>query len=455
MRRSLLITVLSCVFMCLFTSSVFAENELDQKFQRQQLNRAKITNSQAALKQQLRDFYKAIAIIKRFYIKKVSDKKLLDNAISGMISQLDPHSAYLDASRIQELDQTVSGEFVGVGIELTSQNGALKVVSPIDGTPAYKAGIKPDDLIIKIDGKLVQRMTLDESIAMIKGKKGTNVMLTILRKGSNKPLDISVTRDVIKLRAVKSRLLNKGFGYVRIAVFQGPVEKNMRAAIRKLEKASGGKLHGLVLDLRNNPGGLLNASAEVADTFLNANKITKKYNDLIVYTKGRIPNSDVSFKAHSGDMLSGTPIVVLINGGSASASEIVAGALQDYRRAVIMGTRSFGKGSVQSVIPLGPRSAIKLTTALYHTPSGRAIQAQGIVPNVIIPQLTVSDKKIQGMLNIDEEDFTGHLKNGDNAAYQKKLASLKAQRKKDIALAKKDYQLYEAYMMLRGIHAVR
>jgi len=408
----------------------------------------------SAPKADIKKFVTAISVIKHYYIKTTSDTKLFDNAIRGMVSNLDPHSSFLDPDDLKDLKTAVSGEFVGVGIELTTENGALKVISPLEGTPAFRAGVKANDLIIKVDGKLVQNMNLREAVKRIKGRKGTKVILTILRKSKKQPIELSITRDTIKLVTVKNKMLQNGYGYVRITFFQGPVDTALRKAIIKLTKKAKGKLNGLVLDLRNNPGGLLDVSARVANTFLNSRKITNKYHDLIVYTQGRIPGSDIRLKATPGDMLHGIPLIVLINGGSASASEIVAGALQDYKRAIVMGTRSFGKGSVQTVIPIGANSAIKLTTALYHTPSGRVIQARGIRPDVTVPELQVTEKSIRGLLDIDESDYEHHIINGKNKITPKQIEAMKKQRKSELKLAKDDYQLYEALMMLKGLHAI-
>lgn len=406
-------------------------------------------------REEIQQFVTAIAVIKHYYIKPVSDEKLFQYAIKGMISHLDPHSAYLDKDDLKSLQSTVSGQFVGIGIELTIKDGALKVITPLEGTPAAKAGIKPNDLIIKVGDKLIQNMTLPQAIKEIKGKRGTKVKLTIIRKGSDKPIILNVKRDVIKVVMVKSKLYESGYGYIRLAVFQGPVTKNLHKAINKLKKESNGKLKGIILDLRNNPGGLLQASAGVADTFLDASKLPKKYKDRIVYTTGRIKGSDMELKAKGPDMTNGIPMVVLINGGSASASEIVAGALQTYKRAVVVGTRSFGKGSVQTVIPINHDSAIKITTALYHLPNGNVIQARGIIPNVTVPALEVSDKNLKNLITIDESDYQNHLKNGEAKEEQARLEHLKAERKEELKLAKDDYQLYEALMMLKGISAIK
>lgn len=411
---------------------------------------------QPVSEKQINQLTKVIDVIQNNYITKVNENTLMNNAISGMVTRLDPHSAFLDKRELAELETTVSGEFVGIGVELTTDRGMLRVITPIDDSPAAKAGLKPGDLIIKVDDKLIQDMTVNEAIDQIKGKPGTNVTLTIIRKDVQKPLVFTVTREVVKIQAVKAKMLAPGYGYIRLSIFQGPVEQQVRNAINQFKKESGGNLKGLVLDLRNNPGGLLDASADVVDLFLDKNA-TAKYHDLIVYTKGRIPNSDVSFKARDDDMIPGVPMVVLINGGSASASEIVAGALQDYKRAIIMGSRSFGKGSVQTVIPIGDDSALKLTTALYYTPAGREIQARGIEPDIIVPELAVDEKQMTGLLDIDEANFDHHIENDSRDNYEKKSvdSARKEQQSSVIKLAKEDYQLYEALVMLKGLHAAR
>lgn len=432
--------VICCVAAALMSTSSFAASD---------------STKMSIPKDEIQQFVTSIAVIKHYYIKNVPDNKLFDYAISGMLSSLDPHSTFLNEQALKDLQSSVSGNFVGVGIELTIQDKALKVISPIEGTPAAEAGIKPNDLIIKVGNKLVQNMSLQEAINNIKGKRGTFVTLTIIRPGTDKPLIKKIKRETIKIVMIKDKMLENGYGYVRLAMFQGPVVDNLHKAIKKLMAESNGHLKGLILDLRSNPGGLLQASAGVADTFLNKNTLTKKYHDLIVYTKGRIKGSDVNFKAHAGDMINGVPMVVLINGGSASASEIVAGALQDYKRAVIMGTRSFGKGSVQTVIPINKTSAIKITTALYYTPNGSVIQARGIIPDVIVPTLEVSDKNLKDLIKIDESDFQNHLVNGKAKQEKEYLHQLKKRREDELKLAKEDYQLYEALMMLKGMSAVQ
>ena len=291
-------------------------------------------------REQVQRFVDAIAIIKHYYITNPEDKTLFDNAIKGMVENLDPHSSWLDADDLKELETAVSGEFVGVGVELTTQDGVLKVVSPIEGSPSDRAGLKPGDIIIKIDNKIVQNMSLREAVNRIKGKKGTKVTLTILRKGSDKPVNLTITRDTIKLVTLRKKMLDDHYGYIRLSFFQGPVDNDLVKAIKELQ--SNYQLRGLILDLRNNPGGLLDVSAKVADTFLDSDK-TQQYHNLIVYTKGRIAGSDMEIKTTGHDLTQGMPLVVLINNGSASASEIVAGALQDYHRAIIMGQSALAK----------------------------------------------------------------------------------------------------------------
>jgi carboxyl-terminal processing protease len=300
-------------------------------------------------------------------------------------------------------------------------------------------------------------MTISDAVKHIKGKPGTKVTLTIIRKGEDKPLSIAMTRETVKLESVQSKLLAPAFGYARLSIFQGPVAIQLHAAIEKLKSESNNQLKGFILDLRSNPGGLLDVSADVVNLFLDK-KATDRYHNLIVYTKGRIKNADNNYYAKDNDMIPSVPMIVLINGGTASASEIVAGALQDYKRAIIMGTRSFGKGSVQTVIPIDENSALKLTTALYYTPSGREIQARGIEPDVIVPELAVNEKQITGLLDVDEANYDRHIENnnGDDTVAKTPLdIKQKDQEKSQLKLAKTDYQLYEALMMLKGMHAMK
>lgn len=375
--------------------------------------------------------------IKENYVEEVEDKTLLENAIRGMLTGLDPHSTYLDKDAFNELRVGTRGEFGGLGIVVGMEDGFVKVVSPIDDTPAQRAGVKAGDLIIRLDDKPVKGMSLDDAVKVMRGKPGTDITLTISRKGEDKPLQISITRAVIQVKSVKSKTLEAGFGYIRISQFQERTGGDLKKAISKLKKENKGKLKGLVLDLRNNPGGLLDAAVTVSDTFLAKGGI--------VSVEGRSESSRMSHNARPGDMLSGAPMVVLVNGGSASASEIVAGALQDHKRAVIMGTRSFGKGSVQTVVPLGNDTALKLTTARYYTPNKRSIQAEGIEPDIVLGNLTLSKNSEDEVKSLKEADLNGHLENGNKTK--------KVNDKKDAKpLASEDYHLYEALNLLKGLH---
>ena len=328
----------------------------------------------------LRSFADVFNHIRLSYVEEIDDKTLLENAIRGMLSGLDPHSTFLDAKSFDDLQVSTSGEFGGLGLEVGLENGFVKVISPIDGTPAEKAGIESGDLIIKLDGKPVKGMSLNDAVNLMRGEKGSGIELTIVRETLNQPFDITLIRDTIKVVSVRNRMLEDGYGYIRIAQFQSKTGTEFRASLKSLQDEEG-PLKGLVVDLRNNPGGILQASVDVADALL--------VDGLIVYTEGRLNNSHSEFSATPDDISDGSPVVVLINGGSASASEIVAGALQDHRRAVIMGTDSFGKGSVQTVVPLSEQHAIKLTTARYFTPNGRSIQAHGIVPDITVERAKV------------------------------------------------------------------
>ena len=401
---------------------------------------------------ELRAFTDVFAKIKSDYVEKVDDKTLLEYAISGMLSNLDPHSAYLDAEAYKELQVGTTGEFGGLGIEITMENGFVKVVSPIDDTPAQRAGILSGDLIIRIDDTPVKGLTLKESVDLMRGKPGTDIMLTVIREGEEKPLKFTLTRAVIKVKSVKSHTLEKGYGYLRITQFQSHTPEDLIEAISKLKKESGGELKGVVLDLRNNPGGVLSAAVSVSDAFIDSG--------LIVYTEGRIKDSDLKFKATPGDVLDGAPMVVLINAGSASASEIVAGALQDHHRAVIMGEKSFGKGSVQTIVPISDDTALKLTTARYFTPAGRSIQAEGIVPDIPLSNIKLSAADKPEFDPVKEANLTGHLANpidgkqtkSKNGAPQDKAGNAKNDKvEQEPPQVGNDYYLYEALNMLKGL----
>lgn len=396
-------------------------------------------------------FTNTIALINEFYVKPVSEQKLLENAIRGIVAGLDPHSEYLDENAYKTLLMETSGEFGGIGIEVTSEYDVLKVITPIDDTPAAKAGIKSGDYIVAINNKLVSNMSLSDAVEEIHGQKGTPITLTILRKGQDKPMKFTLTRDIIHIETVKSKMLANGYGYVRISQFQEPTPDLMIKAITGLTKTDPA-LKGLILDLRNNPGGLLESAVKIVNAFLDSNKL-HQFKKMIVYTKGHLQQVQYEARATGDDILKGAPLIVLVNDGSASASEIVAGALQDYHRALVVGLRSFGKGSVQTVIPLDKTHAIKLTTALYYTPAGRQIQNEGIKPDVTVENLKVSGPNVDNLIlgPIREFELKNHLKgkNGDAPANKN---SLDINNYSD--LAEKDFQLYEALKVLEAISSL-
>lgn len=353
----------------------------------------------------LRTFSEIFGRIKSSYVEPVEDKQLLENAIRGMLSGLDPHSTYLDLEEFKSLREGTTGEFGGLGIEVSMEDGFVKVVAPIDDTPAAKAGVKSGDLIIRLDETPVKGLSLNEAVEIMRGEPGSKLMLTIIREGEDKPLKVELTRAIIKVASIRKKMLADDFGYIRISTFQSRTGASLREAISDLKKKNEGDLKGMVLDLRNNPGGVLDAAVAVSDAF-----ITK---GMIVYTEGRIADSEQKFHATPDDLLNGAPLIVLVNGGSASASEIVAGALQDQHRAVIMGSKTFGKGSVQTVMPLTNDTAVKITTARYYTPSGRSIQAEGIVPDIEINGVRVAEVEDSEFKPLRERDLAHHLINGD------------------------------------------
>jgi carboxyl-terminal processing protease len=393
--------------------------------------------------EELRTFSDVFGRIKNDYVEDVEDKELLESAIRGMLSGLDPHSAYLDQEQFKELQVGTSGEFGGLGIEVGMEDGFVKVIAPIDDTPAQRAGVEAGDLIIRLDDTPVKGLSLNEAVKIMRGKPGTTLRLTIVREGVEQPLKIDIKRDVIKVKSVKQRMLEEGFGYVRISQFQSKTAENMVDAVDKLKKEAGGTLKGLVLDLRNNPGGVLNGAVAVSDAFL------KK--GLIVYTEGRVNDSKLRFNATPDDILDNAPLVVLVNQGSASASEIVSGALQDHRRAIIVGNETFGKGSVQTILPLSNGTAVKLTTARYFTPSGRSIQAEGIEPDIELDQVRVSALE-KSFEPIKEANLSGHLSNG-NGEHGETPGGDGGEEKE--SLVQSDYQLYEALNLLKGLSIQR
>lgn len=418
------------------------------------------TNVKPLTKQQMYLFGSTLQAIREAYVDEVTDQEIIKNAVTGMLSNLDPHSAYLTPKELQELQSMTQGEFTGVGMEVTMQHGVVRVVSPIDDTPAAKAGIQAGDLIMRIDGQSVQGMSLHEAVMKMRGKRGTKVTLTILRKSVGKPFDVTIKRAKITVDSVKEKLLASHYGYIRISAFQEDTGKDVAQAVKVLRRQSNRSLRGLVLDLRNNPGGLLQQAVIVSDVFLDADKLG--YDQKIVYTKGRFKAGGYVGKAKTSDQTGGVPIVVLVNGGSASAAEIVAAALQDHHRAVIMGTQTFGKGSVQTVLPLhdGELGALKLTTARYYTPAGRSIQAEGVTPDVVVENLKIPDSvKSTEVFSMTEADLKGQIGKGksNQAADQESRALLKRFQSEntDAALIYEDYPLHQALALLKGLYAAK
>lgn len=388
----------------------------------------------------LQAFTEVLSRIKSDYVEGVDDKSLIEDAIRGMLNGLDPHSAYLNVSEFADLKIGTTGQFGGLGIEVSMENGFVKVISPIDDTPAARAGVQAGDLIIKLDDKQVKGMTLNEAVKIMRGKPNTDIRLTIVRKSEPKSLVITITREIIRVQSVKNRMLEPGYGYVRITNFQSRTATDLLKAISDLQKEA--TLEGLILDLRNNPGGVLTGAVKVSDAFIN--------DGLIVYTEGRIDDSSHRYPATPGDSLNGAPMVVLINGGSASASEIVAGALQDHNRAIIMGTKSFGKGSVQTIQELRNGSAVKLTTARYFTPNGRSIQARGIVPDIRLKTLKLSASDSNDGASFSESDLDGRLSNPNGDTDDTDTGA--KTNKETENLAETDFQLFEALNLLKGLH---
>jgi carboxyl-terminal processing protease len=427
--------------------------------------------------EELRAFTDVFARIKTDYVETVDDKKLITEAINGMLTGLDPHSAYLDAEGFKDLQVGTQGEFGGLGIEVGMEDGFVKVVSPIEDTPAFKAGVKPGDLIVKLDDTPVKGMTLNDAVKRMRGKPGSTIKLTIARKGVDKPVVLTLTRAVIKIRSVKFTMIDPGYGYVRVTQFQEHTGELLAEALNKLYKDNKAPLKGLILDLRNDPGGLLNGAVAVTAAFV-------KPDSLVVYTEGRGEDAQMRLTASREHYLrpmqldylknlpegvKQVPMVVLVNSGSASASEIVAGALQDHKRAVVMGTRTFGKGSVQTILPIGNGTAIKLTTARYFTPSGRSIQAKGIEPDIVVEDPAMPEA--EDGFGIREADLEKHLSNpngGESAPVGKPGESIKAppsvtpdKDKKPVTLepgeivSKNDFQVGQALNLLKGLQILQ
>jgi carboxyl-terminal processing protease len=389
---------------------------------------------------ELRTFADVFNQIRVAYVEEIDDKTLLENAIRGMLRGLDPHSTYLNAEEFDDLQTSTHGEFSGLGLEVGLENGFVKIISPIDDTPAQRAGLESGDLILKLDNQPTKGMSLNETIELMRGPKGSSIELTIAREGLSQPFTVTLERDTIRVVSVRKRWLEPGYAYLRIAQFQKATGDDLGAALAKLKEEE--DLKGIVLDLRNNPGGVLRASVAVADHFLDGGTV--------VYTEGRLDNSETRYNATPSDTTDGAPLVVLINGGSASASEIVAGALQDHRRAVVMGTESFGKGSVQTILPLNEERAIKLTTALYFTPNGRSIQAQGIRPDIEVERAKVTAYENLPP-RIYEADLNRRLDNANGEEAEDAEPKPRGKRTPN-ELLMRDNQLYEALTLLKGLH---
>jgi carboxyl-terminal processing protease len=413
----------------------------------------------------LQRFTKVIEYIKEYYVKPINDDALFENAMRGMLSGLDPHSSYFDTEEFADLKANTSGKFGGLGVEILPEDGYIRVISPIDGTPAQRAGIQAGDLIVRLNDTPIKGLSPREAIELMRGEKGSKISLTIVRQGENKPLIIDLIRDTINVQSVRGKLLDENLAYVRISQFQNNSGDELIRTIQTLKKNNKNKLNGIILDLRNNPGGIFDTSVQIADAFLDRDKLTQ-YDGVIVYAKGRLPNAQIKEKAHGGDLLNGAPIVILINGGTASSSEIVAGALQDYGRALVVGETSFGKGSIQTVFPLKDNRGLKLTTGLYYTPAGRSIQATGIKPDIFIQNLKIpapKEKENPNLFMIREQDLLGHLENGSAVKKEDKKDPKDTSKgvKKDLSnqdnpidltnLLYTDYQLYEALNILRGL----
>ena len=439
MKKTIVSTAASAVILLFFGTAVAKADEAKKKDQ--------------ATYRLLNLFGDVFERVRASYVKDITDKKLIESAINGMLNSLDPHSSYLNKESFKNMQVQTRGKFGGLGIEVTMENGFVKVVSPIDGTPAFKSGVQAGDLITHLDGKPVQGLSLSEAVKLMRGKIGTEIKLTI-RRVSAQPFDVTITRAVIPIRTVRSRI-EGDIGYIRISSFSQPTEDGLKKAMNKINRELKDRMKGLIIDLRNNPGGLLDQAVAVSDAFLEKGEI--------VSTRTREKRDHQRFNARKGDLAHGKPIIILLNGGSASASEIVAGALQDQKRAIILGTKSFGKGSVQTIIPLGNNGAMRLTTALYFTPSGRSIQKIGIEPDIVVEQARI--EAIDKNHRQREADLRGALNNGGTSGQPKKQKSEQSQNskrnqgsgegQKEKEQSRQDFQLQRALDLLRGFSILK
>ncbi len=442
MKKHVILSVLGATFFCIglysLTNVVAAEDKKDTK---------KKDNGYSETYKQLNLFGDVFERVRAEYVEEVTDKELIEYALNGMLSSLDPHSSYLNEEGFTEMRVDTKGEFGGLGIEVTMESGLVKVVSPIDDTPAFRAGIMAGDYIVKIDEEAVMGLTLNDAVKKMRGKVGAPIDLMISREGEEGPIELTLIRDVIKITSVRSRVENENVGYIRITTFNQNTGPGVRKAIKDIEEEAGDKLIGYVIDLRNNPGGLLNQAIEVSDDFLDKGEIVSQ--------RGRYEEDTERTNATPGDLANGLPIVILVNGGSASASEIVSGALQDHKRAIVLGTQSFGKGSVQTVMPLPGNGAMRLTTARYYTPSGRSIQGEGITPDILVEQAKLESFSSKRMR---ESDLRGALIN-DTTPKKDKVANdnkkPQAVDGKEVEEKPQDYQLTRAVDLITGLSLYR
>ena len=423
-------------FSCFIAVPVMGDDHSDRALASEQNTSVESYKTAPLPLKDLRRFTQAFEYIRSAYVDEVDDRTLLNYAIQGMLNQLDPHSSFLDSQDYDDLQVDTSGEFGGIGIEVGMEDGFLRVIAPMDDSPASRAGLEAEDTIIMLNEESVKGLSLTEAVDRMRGPIGTSISLMILREGVDSAFEVTLTRDRIQVKSVRSQMMDADYGYVRIAQFQTNTGREVENAIKRLDKNAEGGLKGLILDLRNNPGGVLQASVEIADLFVDEG--------VLVYTEGRLEESSVSFTAQPGQLIENVPVVVLVNGGSASASEIVAGALQDHGRALILGTTTFGKGSVQSVIDLEDKVAMKLTTARYFTPEGRSIQAAGIIPDIVVKPV---QRKALNFQNYGEANLSGHIANGNKDKPERDKDAKQANASQESS----DSQLYEAINILKGL----